>query len=968
LLYKPFLLFLFLNAGLVVNAQHFAIQQYTPLDGLPDGFTIAVKKSAVGYLWIGTGNGLSRYDGKQFSNYGYESGLSSLTINQIFEDSQRRLWLSTRKGIVEFSSFHAINFPFSDHLNIGYIFSFVEIDQKVYACTDQGAYEFQDSLWKKISLIPGKENNACRQIIQLNNGWYISYGNEIYFKPKHGKIVKVASSNIWPFYISMIEKSGRIYVNSSQDIWVIKGTKIEKLLIPGVSGKDQYIFYVDSHEKIWISSVSEGLLYCDPVSKKFIRNFIIPSALVSGFAEDDQDNLWAAGSDGLLNISSSSISEHQLKLGAFGNYLLPSSTNDPVIVTANGSLINSKDSSVFEIKLNGKRWTQLVDRYDIDAKGNTWAVTRERELCLFDFSSRRINHLFQNLDGKILTVAYDRFNNVMNVGTDEKIYKFNNNAELIDSMPIKNVYDFQFLDKGKFLINKNGLLCLIEYDNGKTLCTQYDLAPHPNVQLFIDSQKRLWISHKASGVQAYTFEGKKLRLFAKFSTANGLFNNRIFKISEDEQNRIWIFGLGGINILSIRNRFADNSIPVFRITRPGLYTLSRTASILKQGNVFFILNNNNFYTVDAAKLKGSYLPPKIIIEELYVNNKQASVHERGSIFLSPSNLSYDKNSIQVDYQAITLRNDKNIIYSYRLLGSGDSSWSNSTSSTTVSFFKLTPGKYVFEVRCKKSETFWSDSARIAFSITPPFWNTLLFKLLILFNLVLLIFFIVQIRIRRVRKNAFIKTNLTELEMKALRAQMNPHFIYNALNSIQSLIASGKQKDAMRYVSKFGKLLRLILEHSDEGKTSLKREIDVNSLYIELEQLRLGFDFSVQFDIADDIITEEEKVPALIIQPIIENALWHGLTNMQGDKQLTIDVTATEVYLIITITDNGIGYASTTLKSNDPSTTKRKSFGSQLVRKRLTTYNNDNREPLKIIDLKEQGRQGTEVKLYIRRYN
>jgi len=138
---------------------------------------------------------------------------------------------------------------------VDYIFNFAEINKEMYAWTDKGAYIFRNNTWNKISLIPGKENNACRQVIALNNGLYISYGNEIYFKPDKGAIVKIATNSLWPFYISMAEKNGHIYVNSPSDIWVINGTQIEKIFIPGISGKEQYIFYVDSKEKIWISSV-----------------------------------------------------------------------------------------------------------------------------------------------------------------------------------------------------------------------------------------------------------------------------------------------------------------------------------------------------------------------------------------------------------------------------------------------------------------------------------------------------------------------------------------------------------------------------------------------------------------------------------------------------------------------------------------------------------------------------------------
>lgn len=476
------------------------------------------------------------------------------------------------------------------------------------------------------------------------------------------------------------------------------------------------------------------------------------------------------------------------------------------------------------------------------------------------------------------------------------------------------------------------------------------------------------VAVKGDGIRIYGRQKDSLLEKHAVTTETGLKSNSVFSIVFDKKKRLWVLSDFGVSVVDLNIFVSDSLHPLNNLGSLGLTATNWEQAVMGLSHTGKMIVGSPSATavIDIDSFQVLETSPKIFIESLQVQ-KVNSDEESNPLFLKPVGemvLNENQNSFKLKFQSVSFSEVSELIYSYRLKNNDDSNWSTATNSTSVTFLNLAPGKYSFEVRSRKPNTNWSQPAKLGIHINPPFWRTTLFKLIILLNIIFIISFAFQLRLRKVRKSAFLNSKLSELEMKALRAQMNPHFIYNALNSIQSLIAAGKQKDAMRYVSKFGKLLRLILEYSEEGKTTLQKELDVNSLYIELEQLRLGFDFAVNIAIAENIIPEEEKVPALILQPVIENALWHGLTNIKDDKHLFIDVSATETHLIIGVTDNGPGID--TAQKNPKSSEKRKSFGSQIVRKRLLTYNNDHLEPVHIRDLKEIGKQGTEVKIFIRK--
>ncbi|HMN32898.1 MAG TPA: histidine kinase [Chitinophagaceae bacterium] len=275
----------------------------------------------------------------------------------------------------------------------------------------------------------------------------------------------------------------------------------------------------------------------------------------------------------------------------------------------------------------------------------------------------------------------------------------------------------------------------------------------------------------------------------------------------------------------------------------------------------------------------------------------------------------------------------------------------------------------FEIELKAIDYLGRDSENIIKLegyINPPFWKTWWFTLLLILLSTILIFFIVQKNITNFRRKEKQKTQLAHLQLTALKAQMNPHFMYNTLNSIQALILKQDIKNSNLYLSKFSHLMRKVLDVSGRDEISIQEEIEILELYLSLEKLRFGNDFLYKIIISNEVETQAIFLPPLLLQPFVENAIKHGLLHKKGEKQLIIRLEKETNHILCRIKDNGIGRKhSAEIKKRQQE--KYTSFSTDATQKRLTLINSTYHKniELEINDLYENNNpSGTEVVLRI----
>jgi sensor histidine kinase YesM len=222
----------------------------------------------------------------------------------------------------------------------------------------------------------------------------------------------------------------------------------------------------------------------------------------------------------------------------------------------------------------------------------------------------------------------------------------------------------------------------------------------------------------------------------------------------------------------------------------------------------------------------------------------------------------------------------------------------------------------------------------------------------------------NIELLRLKERQELETQLAQLQNKILRSQMNSHFIFNVLNSIKAFIIENDEKQAVNYLNKFSKFIRKVLDSNFYEENTLEEELNTMQLYLDIETMRLHNNFSYHINIENDLDISHIKFPALLLQPYIENAIWHGLMPQKGEKKLEINLIRKENRIAILIIDNGIGYEDS--MRNKTENSHHKSFGLDIVNERIKEFNRKNTNTLsaKIMDQKTLGQSGTVVKIIL----
>jgi len=345
-----------------------------------------------------------------------------------------------------------------------------------------------------------------------------------------------------------------------------------------------------------------------------------------------------------------------------------------------------------------------------------------------------------------------------------------------------------------------------------------------------------------------------------------------------------------------------------------------------------------------------------------------AVNISGIAIANPVNLklSYKQNNISFEYAAISFKSAGEINFTYKLKGL-ENEWIQ-TNLTTLSYPSLPPGDYTFQLYATNKFGEKSDMITIPFSIKAPFWRRIWFWIAVSLCTTALVWYLLNLRYRRLRKRLREKnemmSRMTELEQASLRAQMNPHFIFNCLNSIQHFILKNDMEQTNRYISEFGSLIRKTMDNSARALISIADEINYLTSYLELERMRFSSTFRYEISLDSSIDPDNTCIPSMLLQPFVENGIRHGIRNkQQGNGLISIRIEKSETEILITIEDNGVG-RETAAKYRGERPVEYQSKGITLTQKRIDILNVSNEEKVNtsIIDLKDENgyAKGTKV--------
>jgi streptogramin lyase len=647
--------------------------------------------------------------------------------------------------------------------------------------------------------------------------------------------------------------------------------------------------------------------------------------------------------------------------------------------TKGGGGLNKYDGNSFSQFENFPQQTSVWSMLE-DNKGNIWFGT---SIGLYKYDGKNFTHfgIAQGLSWESISSICEDTNGNLWLGTDYD--------------GVVNNPDLSAAETGRYTV------------------THYNINRSTSVSrvysILEDKNNNLWFGINGEGVIKFDH-----KFFTRYTTAQGLSSNSVNSIVEDKDGNLWFLTNNGLcKMKSSENNKGVKPKPDH--TQISLFTnYSYADGFLGVGSHLnsMILGRNGNIWVGAGNRLTCYhpegdipdtIPPTIqlsgvaLFDEninwLEVENKKdrTLILSNGSRlkhfnfsgrtpwYNQPEHLqlAYNNNYITFKFIGITTNRPKEIRYRYFLDGL-DENWRSITDKPEASYSDLPPGKYTFKAKAVNSEGYWSKELSYPFTIFPPWWKTWWFRIATAACIIGLVYLLMRWRIRqkfhlrlerseKEKQLAELQQQKTELEIQALRAQMNPHFIFNSLNSINMFILENNKLQASEYLSKFSRLVRLILQNSQEAFIPLERELEALRLYLELESLRFDQKFEYKIIVADNVDTTMLKVPPLIIQPYAENAIWHGLMHKKEKGHLEIELYQQEEILFCKITDDGIGRkGAAELKSKSASI--HKSMGMRITADRIAILQQKKQSDttIKITDLvlPDGDAGGTEVLLKI----
>lgn len=452
-------------------------------------------------------------------------------------------------------------------------------------------------------------------------------------------------------------------------------------------------------------------------------------------------------------------------------------------------------------------------------------------------------------------------------------------------------------------------------------------------------------------------------IIGNLTSKNGLYSDRIKKMRVSDKY-LWIIAGEAVQRIEIKKKGFD--IMSYTI-HDGLLSKEINDIEVVNGDVY-ISTARGLQVFKESFSSKNYYPPSIKVNAIGIENHKQS-----------TSLNYKSNSIAFQIDGAALKSRGSLKFYYRLIGL-DSSWNTAIAGQTIRYPNLPWKKnYTFQAKSVHEDGIESETSSFSFSVNEPWWYSWWWILVCFIGLAGAVYLLVQriITNNQNKMNLRIKAiqtqeDLRQSQLASLKAQMNPHFMFNALNSIQEFIVLNEKKSANRYMGKFADLMRMILDQSNHETVSLEDELKMIHLYLELEALRFENEFQYNLEVDPDIDTLYTFIPAMIVQPYIENAIKHGLLHKQGKKELTIQFKQTDPnYLLCKIKDNGIGRKKS-LEINGLRQKKHTSFATGATQKRLELLNQGRKEQIVVSYTDYDGsnfpESGTEVNLKIPLFN
>jgi ligand-binding sensor domain-containing protein/two-component sensor histidine kinase len=909
-----FILSIFITS--TIYCQEYSYKQYTTADGLPSNVVYAAFQDSLGYIWFCTNAGVSRFNGISFQNFTVEDGLSDNEVFGAFQTGSGKIWFRTFSNKLCYyengsfhnyktdpwlnSSFGGLRLPFIDKQGRGwsrdYIDAFVYVLDEKKKLIEKIPYHLKDST--NIIVSPREVDTILREeervvygkiyaLLAKNKAEVDKLSDAVSYlmymrKFLHGLQMEHPSLSLHYLYL--------LYISSNP----VFRFKLHDLILPTDPKDHSY----------WITHANKGIIRgkdfynLQEQPEVYLQDHNINNVLV-----DKEGNYWfTSPTEGVFFLNAHAVKTHNpgikdaeiYSVTGNSNYIICGNNNEVLFINRN---TRAKFSWRYDLVKNSSAYNRIKDML-IDGEDRCWLASDIGIVCL-RFSEGKVQRIYPVNSLTLHNELYVGAMKALARGKGGKIY-FGSHARLnsieadmkIKKLAFKRITAIVELPDNSVLVGSNDGLHLfkddklIPYPDKKYDLTQHitDLALAPSGFVCAATNDRGLIVKK---------ENEFFYITAS-DTLNRLTSNICRKVFIDSANDIWACTNKGLCRLTITS-WKPFSYRVQQFTTDdGLISNDVNDVFVSNDSVWVATSGGlSYFSEPEVKTEGTI--PLIYISRADTLMNRTFPH---------------RTKIAIGLEGISFESIGKLRYRYRIKGLYQD-W-RYTDRNQLLYDVLPPGRYELEVY--SINRFGQESSKPAtatFTIAAPWWATGWAYALYFFSaLVILIaaFMLVRHNSRRKERDRMKHIQqLQQLELKALRSQMNPHFIFNTLNAVQKYILENDKEASYRYLTRFSKLIRSFLENSRQTTISLKDELDLLRSYMEMEALRFRNKFRYEVTIDASLDPAYIYIPSMLIQPYVENAIWHGIQHKQanGFVKLSVQDLGGNV-LKCTVQDNGIG--------------------------------------------------------------
>ncbi|WNJ16166.1 two-component regulator propeller domain-containing protein [Pontibacter sp. G13] len=944
-------------------AQVYNITRFTTDDGLVQSQVKAMLLDHHGYLWMGTHRGVSRYDGHAFRHLGVDDGLAGSFLSDLMEDQSGNIWMATDNGISRLTKGTLKSYFFDSESPSQKVNCLLEDqDGTIWLGTPTmglGKMVEDRLVPNAIPFVSDSLPPNIQDLLLTADGTiWIATLDGLFVKGKGNKIQRYENSVIpakLAIYTLIQDKRGRIWVGTERGIFRIEdhGTWYEPLSEPQFPSAKVFCMVEGPDGRIWLGT-GNGILHVEGNEVSRLEgedrnlDYVMHSAAV-----DEEGDLWfGTNGSGARKITRGIFLAYDM------NRNLSSNIAKSFLETKSGDIWISTNDRGINVIRNGELLRQYVQADGLggddicysmeDAQGNFWFASYSGTVTRYFEGQFTVYGEADGLDCNSVYSLEMGPDGSLFIGTDNGLFvlKETQISRIIPDSPIRNVYSLKWGHNGKLWIG--GAEGLGYWHNEAFVSIPSDDAIGTNVvTLEEDQDGRIWVG-SSLGLAVIHAE-TNAHSWVRISGADGA--HTVVSLQVVDESQLWVGTENGVYWLELDDFVEGQRARFEHYTRKdGLKSMECNANAIledRAGNVWIGTTEGAMMRPEGIQASTEDFQPNVYITHIRSGgedtwkNKGYEINDQGlPIGLE---LAAHQNEVEFEFIGISLNSPKLIEYRYKLIGV-DEDWHRPTRLTSSFYPNLKPGDYTFVVTAKKEAKPWNYDhvATYDFTIRLPWYQTWWFVMIVLSLLSFLgwltyRFFANRQKQRRESQRLRDNAEKLNLEHQALYAMMNPHFTFNALQSIQYFILRQDKKTAIKFLSSFAKLVRKNLESTKVDFISLAEEIDRLKIYLSLEKMRFPEKFDYVVEVDPEVDMSETVLPPMLLQPFVENSIKHGVMPLESGGQIRIMVSEEGTdYLNIRIQDNGIGIeASKKRKENRPS--DHVSRGMQITKDRLALF-------------------------------